>query len=295
MHWSALPHAKLLPITDRSIRCAAIKKLVLAFEELRLLTDKGVLAYPYCTRDCISVVKHLEKFPNEPLFEYGNELNHNHLHPLLTLDLDCRALSNVIAFDMHDDQTKKYLAEVMAQHGIELPAHILGLTNRAIVNARKLYAPLPPHCYQRHSSRSRLINPQIDRPRLTIWKENNSAPSSNPTCPKHGKVDPNNEPHVGGNTWAGGTGGRDTAGLGGRGGPYRLDAGHTVHQVSQADKDNVDPRILEAAREMAQKALAERLKEIGMTHHQLDQYLSYRAAVAEQIDQLRNIVQSLRT
>ena len=29
---------------------------------------------------------------------------------------------------------------------------------------------------------------------------------------KHGKFDPKNEPHVGGNTWAGGTGGRDTAG-----------------------------------------------------------------------------------
>jgi len=38
----------------------------------------------------------------------------------------------------------------------------------------------------------------------------------------------------GGNTWAGGTGGRDTAGLGGKGGPYRLDAGHAVHQLSQA-------------------------------------------------------------
>lgn len=25
--------------------------------------------------------------------------------------------------------------------------------------------------------------------------------------PKHGKVDPKNEPHIGGNTWAGGTGG----------------------------------------------------------------------------------------
>ena len=49
--------------------------------------------------------------------------------------------------------------------------------------------------------------------------------------PKHGKEDPHNEPHVGGNTWAGGTGGRDTAGLGGKGGPYRLDAGHQVHQV----------------------------------------------------------------
>lgn len=32
--------------------------------------------------------------------------------------------------------------------------------------------------------------------------------------PKYGKDD--DKPHVGGNTWAGGTGGRDTAGLGGR-------------------------------------------------------------------------------
>lgn len=31
--------------------------------------------------------------------------------------------------------------------------------------------------------------------------------------PKHGKVDPENQPHVGGNQWAGGTGGRDTAGI----------------------------------------------------------------------------------
>ena len=50
--------------------------------------------------------------------------------------------------------------------------------------------------------------------------------------PKHGKEDPDNKPHVGGNTWAGGTGGRDTAGMGGKGGPYRLDKGHDVHQVS---------------------------------------------------------------
>lgn len=42
------------------------------------------------------------------------------------------------------------------------------------------------------------------------------------SSPKHGKHDPENDPHVGGNTWAGGTGGRDTAGLGGKGGPYRL-------------------------------------------------------------------------
>ena len=98
--------------------------------------------------------------------------------------------------------------------------------------------------------------------------------------PKHGKLDPNNAPHVGqstkyksvwfflaycfakdissivtsfsfcpgGNTWAGGTGGRDTAGLGGKGGPYRLDAGHAVHQLSQAEKDNVPEHVKKAAR-----------------------------------------------
>lgn len=64
--------------------------------------------------------------------------------------------------------------------------------------------------------------------KLTVERKSKSGDVSGP---KVGKIDPKNTPHVGGNTWAGGTGGRDTAGLGGRGGPYRLDAGHTVHQV----------------------------------------------------------------
>jgi hypothetical protein len=46
---------------------------------------------------------------------------------------------------------------------------------------------------------------------------------------KHGKEDPNNDPHVGGNTWAGGTGGRDTAGLGGKGGPCVFPFWRTLH------------------------------------------------------------------
>ena len=53
-------------------------------------------------------------------------------------------------------------------------------------------------------------------------------------------------------------GGRDTAGLGGRGGPYRLDAGHKVHQVSQAEKDAVPEEIRKAAREMGAKAFKDR-------------------------------------
>lgn len=53
-------------------------------------------------------------------------------------------------------------------------------------------------------------------------------------------------------------GGRDTAGLGGKGGPYRLDAGHKVYQVSQAEKDAVPEEIRRAAREMGEKAFKER-------------------------------------
>lgn len=53
-------------------------------------------------------------------------------------------------------------------------------------------------------------------------------------------------------------GGRDTAGLGGKGGPYRLDAGHKVYQVSQAEKDAVPEEVRKAAREMGEKAFKER-------------------------------------
>ena len=63
-----------------------------------------------------------------------------------------------------------------------------------------------------------------------------STPKTVLSSPKHGKEDSENKPHVGGNQWAGGTGGSDTAGLGGRGGPYRLDKGHQVHQISDEDK-----------------------------------------------------------
>lgn len=47
--------------------------------------------------------------------------------------------------------------------------------------------------------------------------DRSSIPRTGVSEPKHGKED--DKPHVGGNTWAGGTGGSDTAGLGGRGGP----------------------------------------------------------------------------
>ncbi|CAN8023758.1 unnamed protein product [Ixodes persulcatus] len=114
------------------------------------------------------------------------------------------------------------------------------------------------------------------------------------TGPKHGKEDPENMPHVGGNTWAGGTGGTDTAGLGGAGGPYRLDKGHRVHQLSDMDKQSVPPEVLQAAREMAQKALKSRLKEIDMSEHDAALYEQFSGSVQRQVQLLRVILDGLQ-
>jgi len=112
--------------------------------------------------------------------------------------------------------------------------------------------------------------------------------------PKHGKLDSKNEPHVGGNTWAGGTGGRDTAGLGGKGGPYRLDAGHNVHQVPESEKAEVPEHVKKAARQMNRKAFEERLREIRMSEYDAEMYQQYSAGVRRQVQTLRTILASLQ-
>ncbi|XP_078693816.1 von Willebrand factor A domain-containing protein 8-like isoform X5 [Branchiostoma floridae x Branchiostoma belcheri] len=112
--------------------------------------------------------------------------------------------------------------------------------------------------------------------------------------PKHGKLDPTGAPHVGGNTWAGGTGGRDTAGLGGIGGPYRLDGGHPVYQVPDWEKEQVPEEVKRAAREMAKKAFEERLREIKMSKYDAESYEKISGGVKRQVKSLRVILDSLQ-
>ncbi|XP_017926659.1 von Willebrand factor A domain-containing protein 8 [Manacus vitellinus] len=136
-----------------------------------------------------------------------------------------------------------------------------------------------------------MIGQEDGRPvQITIERESGLDVSS----PKHGKVDPDNMPHVGGNMWAGGTGGRDTAGLGGKGGPYRLDAGHRVYQVSQAEKDAVPEEVKRAAREMGEKAFKQRLKEIQMSEYDASTYERFSGAVRRQVQSLRIILDNLQ-
>ncbi|KAF4787814.1 von Willebrand factor A domain-containing protein 8 [Turdus rufiventris] len=136
-----------------------------------------------------------------------------------------------------------------------------------------------------------MIGQEDGRPvQITVERESGLDVSS----PKHGKVDPLNMPHVGGNMWAGGTGGRDTAGLGGKGGPYRLDAGHRVYQVSQAEKDAVPEEVKRAAREMGEKAFKRRLKEIQMSEYDASTYERFSGAVRRQVQSLRIILDNLQ-
>ncbi|XP_062588748.1 von Willebrand factor A domain-containing protein 8-like [Saccostrea cucullata] len=131
-----------------------------------------------------------------------------------------------------------------------------------------------------------------DGKQLQITKERESGRKAD--GPKHGKIDPKNAPHHGGNTWAGGTGGSNTAGLGGIGGPYRLDAGHKVYQVPQHEKDSVPDHVREAARDMARKAFKERLREINMSEYDADVYEGFSKNVRNQVSSLRVILDSLQ-
>ncbi|XP_070607483.1 von Willebrand factor A domain-containing protein 8 isoform X2 [Erythrolamprus reginae] len=136
-----------------------------------------------------------------------------------------------------------------------------------------------------------MIGQEDGRPvQITIQRDSGLDVSS----PKHGKIDPDNAPHVGGNTWAGGTGGRDTAGLGGKGGPYRLDGGHQVYQISQAEKDAVPEEVKKAAREMGEKAFKQRLKEIQMSEYDASTYERFSGAVRRQVQSLRIILDNLQ-
>ena len=121
-----------------------------------------------------------------------------------------------------------------------------------------------------------------------------STPKTRASSPKHGKEDPDNTPHVGGNTWAGGTGGSDTAGLGGRGGPYRLNKGHPIHQISDEMKAQVSEEAKQRAKEMANEALEKKLEELEMGKLDWERYNSVRARIEEHIKDMKRHLKDLK-
>ncbi|KAG5651686.1 hypothetical protein H0H81_007817 [Sphagnurus paluster] len=160
------------------------------------------------------------------------------------------ALRNIFDFDIYKPETIDKLAEILEHHGVRLQVPHLGLDAA------------------REAAKKKVQDIEFE-PKNTELGE-----------PKEGKHD--DKEHSGGNTFAGGTGGRDTAGMGGRGGYKRLFKGGDIKQVCfvslvsrclgsaypevpDALKDNVPDHIKEKAREMARQELQRRLEELDMS------------------------------
>ncbi|KAJ7173000.1 AAA domain-containing protein [Mycena crocata] len=141
------------------------------------------------------------------------------------------ALRNVFDFDVYKPETIEQLAAILRQHGLSVPH--LGLAAAREAAAKK-------------------IQDVKFEPKNTELGE-----------PKEGEHD--DKEHSGGNKWAGGTGGRDTAGMGGRGGYKRLYKGGDIKQVSDELKEQVPDHVREKAREMARQELQRRLEELDMS------------------------------
>lgn len=169
-----------------------------------------------------------------------------------------QAVENVISFDRFDASLAKRLNNIFCGHGIQL------------FDAKG------------STARPGQVEGGVSTPRTRASE------------PKHGKTDPDNKPHVGGNTWAGGSGGSDTAGLGGRGGPYRLDSGHPVHQISDELKAQVSKEAQDKARAMAKEALKKKLEELEMGKLDWKRYSNLREQVDEQISQLKGYLRDMK-
>ncbi|OCH94642.1 hypothetical protein OBBRIDRAFT_817121 [Obba rivulosa] len=193
------------------------------------------------------------------LRELINIVRHMRSYPTDSLEATLR---NVFDFDVYKPDTMEKLAEILDHHGLVVKH--LGIDAA------------------REASRKKILDVQFEPKGDTSLSH-----------PKYGKEDPKNKPHSGGNTWAGGTGGRDTAGLGGRGGAMRLFKGHDIKQVSDKLKDDVPDHIKERAREMAREELARRLEELDMTAGEARGYGALLTAVQAHISRLHDLLENL--
>ncbi|KAK2460039.1 hypothetical protein APHAL10511_007962 [Amanita phalloides] len=161
------------------------------------------------------------------LRELINLVRHMQAYPSDPLET---VLRNVFDYDIYKPETIDKLAEILEKHGLKVKHLGIDAAREAV----------------------KKIEDAHFEPEQTALN-----------TPKEGDHD--NKEHFGGNRWAGGTGGRDTAGLGGRGGYKRFYKGGNIKQVSDELKQNVPDEIKERAREMARQELQRRLEELDMS------------------------------
>ncbi|KWU41842.1 hypothetical protein RHOSPDRAFT_30334 [Rhodotorula sp. JG-1b] len=190
-----------------------------------------------------------------------------HLRRFPTDSLE-QALRNLFDFDIHRPETIDALAAVLKRYK-------LGVIQVGVDAVRGQEVPVE----------------QLRRAKEIDFDPVKEGRQTDLSGPKFGKQD--NKEHHGGNTWAGGTGGRDTAGLGGRGGYMRLYKGHDIRQIPDALKAQVPDEIRDRARDMARKELAQKLAELDMSSAQANMYSYYHDRVAAHVHQLVTFLENL--
>ena len=88
------------------------------------------------------------------------------------------------------------------------------------------------------------------------------------------------------------TGGRDTAGLGGRGGYKRLFTNQEIKQIPDLLKEDAPEHIKENARRMAREELARRLEELNLSASDAAMYDRLFSSVQSHVAQLHDLLES---
>ncbi|KAF7292707.1 hypothetical protein MIND_01168900 [Mycena indigotica] len=169
------------------------------------------------------------------------------------------ALRNIFDFDVYKPEAIDELGKILERHGLSV-AHIGLDAAREAINKKIQDVGFEPK--QREL-----------------------------TEPKEGEHD--DKEHSGGNRWAGGTGGRDTAGLGGRGGYKRLYKGGNIKQVSDELKGQIPSHIRDKARAMAAQELKRRLEELDMSEGDAAGYGQLLAATSAHMVSLFDLLEHL--
>lgn len=252
---------RLLQAAAPDVDAELLRKLDLAFHDLRAGFEAGLINHPYSLRELLHLVAHMQKFPEESLSS---------------------VLLNTLAFDLHRPESIRWVIETLQKR--KLPIQELSLELLRQQDLAKL---------QEDGKGGKAFKPEF-HPGQEDYDPKKAGRDTHLDKPKDGKVDPDNNPHTGGNQWQGGTGGRDTKGLGGRGGYGRQYSGHKINQISQELKKDVPEHLKRQAREMAREALEKELKENGLQPHEAVNLHEMKQKVASQVQHLSNVLNDLK-
>ena len=260
----------------------ALVDLCLLFSELRSLADGGTLAYPYSTRELVKLAQHYERFPSDGI------------------DGAC---ANVFTFDAFDGRMRSLLAGVLARHGVDARIAFsrapmrggatFGLDADELVGVAESHdgKQVLPEDYKsaKHHNSDDVKNPAGLRQKFgdvgTKNYDDAEDRSGKINRPTMGNWD--GRQHIGEGPWDGGSGGSGTAGIGGRAGSYRLDAGQELVMLSEEEKAALPADYYEEAKQLALNAYTHRLQELELAPHDARKWELLLKAVAAPVGRMR--------